>query len=174
MTSLEDQLVQYATYHRDERNIATHVVGIPLIMFAVAALLSRPAFALGGGVLTPAMALALAIGLYYLRLSLGLGLLMAGVLAGVVWLGLWAAAQPTGAWLAWGLGTFLIGWAFQGAGHLFEGRKPAFIDDLIGLLIGPLFLAVELLGALGACRDLRRAVEARAGAVRGGHAAPPR
>src|SRR3982751_2786976 len=28
-------MVQYAAYHRDRRNIATHFVGIPLIVFAV-------------------------------------------------------------------------------------------------------------------------------------------
>ncbi len=34
-------LVQYARYHRDPRNIATHYAGIPLIVFAVAVLLAR-------------------------------------------------------------------------------------------------------------------------------------
>ena len=32
-------LVQYARYHRDQRNIATHFIGVPLIVFAVAVLL---------------------------------------------------------------------------------------------------------------------------------------
>ena len=36
-------LVQYARYHRDRRNIATHFVGIPMIVFAISVLLARPA-----------------------------------------------------------------------------------------------------------------------------------
>lgn len=42
MKSLVDHLSQYAAYHRDKRNIVTHFVGIPLIVIAVAVLLSRP------------------------------------------------------------------------------------------------------------------------------------
>jgi predicted membrane channel-forming protein YqfA (hemolysin III family) len=42
MKNLVDHLSQYAAYHRDTRNIVTHFVGIPLIVIAVAVLLSRP------------------------------------------------------------------------------------------------------------------------------------
>ncbi|HEY2608686.1 MAG TPA: Mpo1-like protein, partial [Paraburkholderia sp.] len=47
MSTLTQQLTQYAAYHRDRRNIATHFIGIPLIVLALAVLLSRPAFTLG-------------------------------------------------------------------------------------------------------------------------------
>ena len=39
MKNLTDQLAQYATYHRDRRNIATHLVGIPMILLALQVLL---------------------------------------------------------------------------------------------------------------------------------------
>ena len=32
-------LTQYATYHRDRRNIQTHLVGVPIIVFAIGVLL---------------------------------------------------------------------------------------------------------------------------------------
>ena len=41
-----DLLAQYAEYHRDQRNIVTHQVGIPLIVFALGVLLARPVLAL--------------------------------------------------------------------------------------------------------------------------------
>ena len=41
MKNLVDHLSQYAAYHRDPRNIASHFIGIPLIFVAVAVLLSR-------------------------------------------------------------------------------------------------------------------------------------
>lgn len=36
MKTLTDHLTQYAAYHRDQRNILTHIIGIPLIVVAVA------------------------------------------------------------------------------------------------------------------------------------------
>ena len=39
MKTLIDQLGQYGAYHRDPRNIATHFVGVPMIMLAVTTLL---------------------------------------------------------------------------------------------------------------------------------------
>ena len=44
MRTLTQQLTQYAAYHRDRRNIATLFVGIPMIVVALAVLLSRPAW----------------------------------------------------------------------------------------------------------------------------------
>src|SRR5476649_798883 len=40
-------MVQYATYHRDRRNIATHFIGIPLIVFAIGVFLARAQFDAG-------------------------------------------------------------------------------------------------------------------------------
>ena len=45
MKTLTDQLANYAAYHRDTRNILTHLFGIPMIVLAVAVLLSPPAAA---------------------------------------------------------------------------------------------------------------------------------
>ena len=42
------------------------------------------------------------------------------------------AAGSLASWLGTGLGLFLVGWVIQFIGHAFEGRKPAFVDDLIG------------------------------------------
>jgi uncharacterized membrane protein YGL010W len=170
MKTLEEQLANYAAYHRDSRNIATHFVGIPMIVVAVATLLSRPAVDLGGITASPALLVAALTALYYLVLDLRLGVLMTALLAGAVSFGAWAAAQTTAAWLAWGVGGFVVGWVFQFIGHFWEGRKPAFVDDLIGLIIGPLFVTVELLFIAGLYRSLQQRIEARVGPVRRGGA----
>jgi uncharacterized membrane protein YGL010W len=65
--------------------------------------------------------------------------------------------------LAWGLGGFVIGWIIQFVGHWYEGRKPAFIDDLIGLLVGPMFVVAELMFMLGWNRPLLEEIERRVG-----------
>ncbi|AET92004.1 hypothetical protein BYI23_B013970 [Burkholderia sp. YI23] len=165
MRTLTDQLSQYAAYHRDRRNIATHFVGIPLIVLAIAALLSRPAWPVlsGAFMLTPACVLFALATLYYLWLDVPLGIAMGVVSAGSAAFGRWAASQVTSTWLAIGIGFFVIGWVFQFVGHVrYEHRKPAFADDIIGLLIGPLFILVELLFGLGLMRGLRDAIDARA------------
>lgn len=166
MKSLTDQLAQYAEYHRDRRNIVTHFVGIPMIVLAVQVLLSRPAWPVGAFVLTPALVVTLLACLYYLVLDRPLGVLMAALLAAGLALAAAIAALPTGAWLGWGVGLFVVGWAIQFVGHIYEGRKPAFVDDLIGLVIGPLFVVAEAVFALGLRRELHAAIESRAGPVR--------
>jgi uncharacterized membrane protein YGL010W len=161
-------LVQYARYHRDQRNIATHFVGIPLIVFAVAALLARPAFALetdwGPLVLTPAMLLWAATTLWYLtRGELVLGLAVSLANGALVMLAAPLAHDGAALWLGGALSVFALGWVLQFLGHYYEGRRPAFADDLIGLLVGPAFVTAEALFALGWGRDLRAEIERRAG-----------
>ncbi|SAK69282.1 PF06127 family protein [Caballeronia hypogeia] len=164
MRTLTEQLSQYAEYHRDRRNVATHFIGIPLIVLAIAALLSRPAWPVlsGAFVLTPAWILFALATFYYLWLDVPLGIGMGIVSALAAAFGQWAASRVTSMWLVIGIGMFVTGWVFQFVGHVrYEHRKPAFVDDIIGLLIGPLFILVELLFALGLMRDLHDAIEAR-------------
>ncbi len=170
MKSLTAQLTQYAEYHRDPRNIQTHLIGVPMIMLAVVILLSRPLmFWLGGadGVpVTPALIVALASCVFYFLLDLRYGFCMALVIAAMLVIGQWCAGQSTGAWLAWGIGLFLVGWVIQFVGHYFEGRKPAFVDDVIGLAIGPLFVLAEIGFAMGLRREVQHVVEKGAGPLR--------
>src|SRR5262245_31184557 len=53
-----------------------------------------------------------------------------------------AASIPVGATIV-GLplaaAMFTVGWGFQFAGHIFEGRKPSFVDDKRSLLVGVLW-----------------------------------
>jgi uncharacterized membrane protein YGL010W len=166
MRSLVDALSHYAAYHRDPRNIATHFVGIPLIVAAVAAILGRPTLDAGGVPVTPALLVAAAAAAYYLKLDLILGAIMSFLLLLALTFGDWAARLPTRDWLLVGVGAFVIGWIVQFVGHAWEGRKPAFVDDLIGLAIGPLFVLCEMLFLFGLRLDLKLAIESRVGPAR--------
>lgn len=163
MKTLVEHLGQYAEYHRDRRNIATHFVGIPLIVLAVAELLSRPGLEVAGLWLSPAALVAAAAAIFYLRLDLRYGLLMSVLLLLSLWFGAALAVQGTTLWPGVGIALFVVGWIIQFVGHYYEGRKPAFVDDLMGLLVGPLFVAAELGFLLGLRKDIERAVEERAG-----------
>lgn len=166
MKTLIDHLSQYADYHRDPRNIHTHFVGVPMIMFAVVVLLSRPAWMAGDLPLTPALFCALAACVFYFRLDTRFGLAMAAILAAMLAGAQWLAAQSLGVWLGAGIGLFAVGWVIQFIGHYYEGRKPAFVDDLVGLIVGPLFVVAEWAFALGLRKEVQAAVEARSGPVR--------
>jgi uncharacterized membrane protein YGL010W len=167
MSAATNLMAQYAAYHRDRRNIATHFIGIPLIVFGVAALLARPAFSLpgmGGWQLTPAAVAWTLVALWYLtrgNLVLGLATSLATLLLVIAAIPLGLLDTP--AWLAWSLGAFVVGWALQFVGHYYEGRKPAFVDDLRGLLVGPMFVVGEALFALGWGKGLLAEIEARVG-----------
>lgn len=100
MKTITDHLADYAAYHRDRRNIATHLIGIPMIVIALQILLSRPHWAFDGRI-------------------------------------------------------------FQFIGHFFEGRKPAFVDDIMGLAIDRLFVGAEVVFMLGLKKDLHQAIEKR-------------
>lgn len=161
------QLVEYARYHRDPRNIATHFIGIPLIVFGIAVMLARVPLSGFDARLPGAHWLAWALAsVWYLRLGRwSLTVPTVVVLGAIV-----ALADPLGqadmsTWLGWGLGSFVVGWMFQAVGHLWEGRKPAFFDDLRGLLVGPMFVLAELLMVLGLQPGLRETIAQAAGPV---------
>lgn len=163
MKTLEQQLTQYAAYHRDRRNIATHFVGIPMIVLASAALLARPSWLVGGVAISPSLAITAGAVLFYLALDLRYGAAMAALMGASWWAGATVAAGSTALWLGYGVGLFVVGWIIQFVGHAFEGRKPAFVDDLVGLLVGPLFIVAEASFALGLRGGLRAAIEERVG-----------
>jgi len=81
------------------------------------------------------------------------------------------AALPFPMWAATTTGLIVGGWALQFLGHYFEGRKPAFLDDLGAVLDGPLFLVAEAAFAIGLSPELRAEVERRAGPTRWGKVA---
>ncbi len=167
MKSLVDRLVSYAEYHRDKRNIATHFVGIPMILVGTQASLAR----IGIGPVNAAVAATGAATRYYRELDPTYGTAMATVLGATCAIGTAIAQLPLPLWAATAGGLFVGGWALQFVGHYFEGRKPAFLDDLRGLLDGPLFLVAETAFALGMAQELKDEVERRAGPTRWGKVA---
>jgi uncharacterized membrane protein YGL010W len=163
MKSLTDHLTQYAAYHQDKRNVATHFVGIPMIVLAVTILLSRPQWNAGGLPLTPALLAALLSVVFYARMDLRFGTVMALLLALSLAASQWFAAQSTAMWAGSGVGLFVLGWAIQFLGHYYEGKKPAFVDDLMGLLVGPLFLVAEAAFYLHLRMDVKAEMDRRLG-----------
>ena len=164
MRAATDLLSQYAKYHRDRRNIVSHFIGVPMIVFAVGVLLARPAFNLRGLALSPAWLLfGLTAAWYLSRGNLVLGVVVSAGVGVLMLLAHQVAYGGMASWLVWGIGMFVAGWLIQFAGHWYEGKKPAFVDDIVGLLVGPMFVAAELMFMLGWNRSLLAEIERRAG-----------
>ncbi|MGH6630308.1 MAG: DUF962 domain-containing protein [Burkholderiales bacterium] len=166
MKTLEDQMSFYAAYHQDARNKATHFVGVPLIVFSLLIPLGWLRVEVGGFPVSAALVVTSVLLLYYLALDIALGLAMAAVFAAMLW-----GAEPLslaafGPSLAWFLVLFVGGWALQLWGHVFEGRKPALVDNLFQIFVAPIFLAAEVFFALGFKPGLHQAVQKRALAMR--------
>ena len=123
-------LEEYGTYHRDKRNRAMHEIGIPLIVLSIIALLEQIKI---GDTNVAAFAIVLTV-LYYMRLDFQSAL---AAFAG------YAILYYVGAHVPWWLAVllFVVGWIFQFVGHVYEGRKPAFLTNLLHLLVGPLWIA---------------------------------
>ena len=164
MQPIEQSLTQYAAYHRDRRNIATHFVGIPMIVFSVVLALDTASFTAGGWTVSAAAIVSFIACIYYLRLDIAMGVAMSLTLllmcAGASEM---TARLSTGASLGCASAIFVAGWALQFLGHRFEGMKPAFYDDVMQLAIGPLFVCAETFFMLGAKTALRRYIEERVG-----------
>jgi uncharacterized membrane protein YGL010W len=166
MKTLIDHLSTYATYHRHVRNIATHFVGIPVIVVSVAGLLARASVEVGGLPLSLAIVAWLLMSAFYLRLDARYGLSMTVLVGLAVWAGHGLAALPMASWLGASLGLFVVGWVIQFVGHYYEGRKPAFVDDIMGLAVGPLFVVAEAGFLVGLRPEVQQQVEQIAGPVR--------
>ncbi|MBR9726655.1 DUF962 domain-containing protein [Shewanella intestini] len=171
MKSAIEQLSTYKSVHLNPKNIRTHFVGVPMIIWSIFTLLGCLRFQLSTIEFSAAMVfMLLVLGYYFIlhaKLALGLMVFIIPVLLSSNYV-----AVETSHPLLIAISVFVIGWGIQFIGHKYEKAKPAFIDDLNQLLIGPFFLMAEVYFLLGwqqqleqditpLARDKRRALEAK-------------
>ena len=131
-------LARYGEFHRNPANKAIHWVCVPLIVWSV----------LGALWAVSPIAAYVAIGatmVFYLWLSLPLATGMLGVIAVMVWPLTLLGSRS----LIVSIAVFVLAWIGQFIGHMLEGRKPAFLEDVRSLLIGPAWLLADLYRRLG-------------------------
>ena len=166
MQTLEDQMSFYAAYHQDARNKLTHFIGVPAIIVGVMVALAWARLDIsgtaGGTSISAAMVLTAVVLAYYLFLDLPLGLAMVAVFAALLYLAETIAGLPLKEGVAWFLLLFAGGWVVQLLGHVFEGRKPALVDNLFQVFVAPIFLCAEVFFALGYKPALYASVQKRA------------
>ncbi|WP_166269230.1 DUF962 domain-containing protein [Marinobacter caseinilyticus] len=150
MRSLARFLSDYGDSHQNPVNQWVHILCVPAIVASTLGLLWLIPVGnwLGltgavGGWVNGATLAGVVAGVMYWRLSKAVFTLMVIWFAASVWaiLTILAMAWP----LFWvSLITWVAAWALQVWGHKVEGKKPSFVEDLVFLLIGPIFVSVEL------------------------------
>jgi uncharacterized membrane protein YGL010W len=159
---IEQYITQYAAYHRDRRNITTHFFGIPLIVLGVVLAFAQISL----GPIHGGWPITIAAMIFYFMLDRPLGFAMFIYLfINIAVASLITAQSSVKVGLVLAAVLFIGGWALQFLGHKYEGMKPAFVDDVMGLAIGPLFVMTELFFFLHLKRDLQKYVEDRVGPI---------
>ncbi|PKH57581.1 hypothetical protein CXF83_17890 [Shewanella sp. Choline-02u-19] len=174
MKSAAEQLSTYKSVHLNPSNIKTHFFGVPLIIWSAFVgfnlipinfvVFDDPAISFNVATIFAVIVLA-----YYFMLHAKLAIGLTLFIIPVLYTSSVVARYDGAGYIA--IATFIVGWIIQFIGHKYEKAKPAFVDDLNQLLIGPFFLMAEVYFKLGLekdllaeitpiARDKRRAIEA--------------
>jgi uncharacterized membrane protein YGL010W len=152
----QQQLAEYATFHRDSRNCLMHIIGNPVLFVAAVLPLSLVSVTIFGVQIGVAPLLVIPALLLWIAWDLGLGLAIAATAIPLLLIAAIIASHVSVAavWLITALLT-VLGWALQIVGHqFFAPRRPALLDNPIHMLISPMYLFAKFFVALGFRRDL--------------------
>lgn len=155
MRTLEQFLRDYGESHQNSFNQWVHIICVPAILISTLGLLWLVPIGAWLGLsgaavewVNGATVVAALSAVIYARLSLWVLVLMAGWFALSAWI--IQSVLAAGWSLLWtSVGVFVVAWILQVYGHKVEGKKPSFVDDLVFLLIGPIFVSIEFAAKLG-------------------------
>ena len=152
MQSIDKWLDDYGESHQNPVNKGFHWVCVPAIVFSLVGLMwSLPVpevFAETSPIMTWGTLFLMASIVYYFILSATLALGMVAISAGIIYA---LSALDTLSVPLWqiSLVIFVIAWIGQFIGHMVEGKRPSFFEDLQFLMIGPVWLLSSVYRRLG-------------------------
>ena len=143
-------LEKYGESHRNPTNVLIHKIFVPLIMFSVIGLLwaipvpdvlkEIPLAYFGMVLVSISLIFYLTMGL---KIFIGMVLVVAPIVYGNVLVENYAYQ------LQLMIGIFVFSWIMQFIGHKIEGKKPSFLEDLLFLLVGPVWVFYPIYKRLG-------------------------
>ncbi|MGX1926628.1 Mpo1 family 2-hydroxy fatty acid dioxygenase [Vibrio sp. NH-7] len=140
MRSLAQWLADYGESHQHPINQKIHQVAVPGIFLSVVGLVwSIPSINLLGTTVNWVWVAAMPIWVFYFRLSLSVFLMMLGFTLACISL-IWSLDLMRLPVFLISLTGFASLWLLQFIGHKIEGKRPSFLDDLVYLLIGPIWV----------------------------------
>lgn len=141
MRTFAQWMDEYGVSHRNPVNQRIHKICVPLIMLTVLGFLwciPRPAIFASSPYLNWATIFTLACLLFYLSLNVVMFLGM--LVQTAVMCFICHKLSEAGVLLPFSAVVFILSWVAQFYGHKVEGKKPSFLQDLVFLLIGPLWV----------------------------------
>ena len=134
-------LSKYGESHTHPTNVFIHKIFVPLIMFSVIGLLwaiptpdilaEYPLANFGTLLIIVSLVFYITMGF---KIFLGMVFIIAPILYGNVLLQNYEYQLPLM------IGIFVFSWIMQFIGHKIEGKKPSFLEDLLFLLVGPVWV----------------------------------
>jgi uncharacterized membrane protein YGL010W len=135
---IDHLFADYASHHRTRGNKICHRVGIPVIMFSLLGLLQRVVLWHGRPRVDAAMLLIALATVTYVVWSARLAAVMLPVSV-LMYLGALLLPLPVH------IALFVGGWILQFVGHArYEKQSPAFLNNLLHLLVGPLWILEDV------------------------------
>jgi uncharacterized membrane protein YGL010W len=143
-------LTTYAKTHTHPVNTFIHYICVPVIFIVTIGLLNAIAIVEFEGF--PPVTLAWLVGcaatIFYARLTLIAACVFVLCLVGLIAAGNTLFELYGASYVLALVSTFVLAWIGQFIGHKYEGAKPAFFDDVMFLLIGPLWVVIKLVRSL--------------------------
>lgn len=141
MRTFDQWMDEYGVSHRNPTNQLVHKICVPLIMLTVIGFLwsiPRPEILSQIPYLNWATIFIAGCLIFYLSLSfvMFVGMAIQTILMCLICQKLYEA----GILLQFSAIVFVLSWIAQFWGHKIEGKKPSFLQDLVFLLIGPLWV----------------------------------
>ncbi|MGB5542212.1 MAG: Mpo1-like protein [Gammaproteobacteria bacterium] len=152
MKPVQQWLDEYGESHQNPTNKIIHWICVPVIALSLIGLLwALPvpaAFVDISPTLNWGVLFMMAAIVYYFILSAKLALGMIGVMALFTVTLIWLDSLPLPLW-AICVAVFVLAWIGQFVGHMIEGKRPSFFQDLQFLMIGPMWLLSFVYQRLG-------------------------
>jgi uncharacterized membrane protein YGL010W len=141
MRTFNQWMDEYGVSHKNPTNQLIHKICVPLIMLSVIGFLwsiPRPEVFSALPYLNWATLFIAACLIFYLSLNVKMFLGMVVQTAVICFI--CQALYVQGVLLQFSVVIFVLSWIAQFWGHKIEGKKPSFLQDLVFLLIGPLWV----------------------------------
>lgn len=141
MRTFDQWMDEYGVSHRNPTNQLVHKICVPLIMLTVIGFLwSIPTPELFSSVTYLNWATIFIVGCLAFYLSLNFVMFLGMLVQTVVMCVICVKLDEAGILLTFSVAVFVLSWIAQFWGHKVEGKKPSFLQDLVFLLIGPLWV----------------------------------
>jgi uncharacterized membrane protein YGL010W len=144
MRNVNTLLNEYSESHQNRINKKIHWVCVPAIMFSLLGILWSLPFPIKISPLINWATILITLSIiYYFFLSwkLAIGMFFSSLF--MILILQWMDGFTVPLW-QFAVAIFIMAWVGQFVGHLIEGKRPSFLRDIQFLLIGPVWLLVDI------------------------------